>query len=113
MIDPIQHLLDEHVEIMKQVAGLRSAVADLRAHDEAALDRARPALESVGRMMATQLLRHARKEDEALFPAVEEVLGAGFGPTEMMRDEHRAIHERAEAFRTTLHELNEDRKSVV
>lgn len=107
MNDPIRQLLEEHVAIMAQVAGLRAAVADLRAFGDEALSRARPALESVGRMMATQLHRHARKEDEVLFPAVEAVLGEGAGPTEVMREEHRAIHERATRFRETLRELNE------
>jgi iron-sulfur cluster repair protein YtfE (RIC family) len=66
-------------------------------------------------MMATRLLRHARKEDEALFPAIEQALGlpvaspsgAGDGPTAVMREEHRVIHERSWLFRETLRELNE------
>jgi iron-sulfur cluster repair protein YtfE (RIC family) len=107
MHDPVQHLLDEHVDIMRQLAALRAAEADLRAHGDAALERARPALAAVGRMMATQLLTHARKEDDALFPAVEEVLGAGAGPTAVMREEHREIHAEAARFRATLRELNE------
>jgi iron-sulfur cluster repair protein YtfE (RIC family) len=58
-------------------------------------------------MMATRLLRHARKEDEALFPALERAFGAIDGPTAVMRQEHRAIHDRAWLFRETLRELNE------
>jgi len=107
MNDPIRHLLNDHVAIMSQVAGLRAAVADLRAFGDEALERARPSLEAVGRMMATQLHRHARKEDEVLFPAIEAVLGEGAGPTEVMRQEHRDIHSRAELFRATLKQLNE------
>jgi iron-sulfur cluster repair protein YtfE (RIC family) len=107
MPDPVQHLLDEHVDIMRQLAPLRTAMADLVIHGDAALERARPALDAVGRMMATQLLTHARKEDDALFPAVEEVLGAGAGPTSVMREEHREIHAEAARFHATLRELNE------
>jgi hemerythrin-like domain-containing protein len=58
-------------------------------------------------MMATRLLLHARKEDEALFPAIERALGAPGGPTTVMREEHREIHAHAQRFRDTLHELNE------
>ncbi|HEY6866823.1 MAG TPA: hemerythrin domain-containing protein [Candidatus Eisenbacteria bacterium] len=104
--DPIDRLLAEHEEIMAEVAELRRAVRDLDARGEAALPEATPALERVGQMMATRLLEHARREDEALFPALEEVLGAG-GPTGVMRLEHEAIHEQAALFRRTLRELNE------
>lgn len=107
MHDPIDHLLDEHVVIMNQIEGLRRAIDDLRARGDAALPDTRPVLENVGRMMATTLHRHARKEDEALFPALEAVFGTSGTPTAVMREEHRAIHGRAELFRRTLHELNE------
>ena len=92
---------------MAEVEILRRAVADLRERAGAALPSALPALRSVGRMMATRLLRHARKEDEALFPAMERAFGTTEGPTMIMREEHRAIHEHAGMFRETLHELNE------
>ena len=114
MQDPIDQLLAEHREIMAEVEALRRAVDDLRARGEVALPAAVPALASVGRMMATRLLRHARKEDEALFPAIERMLGmpagplgASAGPTAVMREEHRVIHERSRRFRETLRELNE------
>lgn len=107
MHDPIDQLLEEHREIMAEVAALRRAVDELRARGDAALPEALPALRSVGRMMATRLLRHARKEDEALFPAIERALETPDGPTAVMRQEHRVIHERAGLFRETLHQLNE------
>lgn len=107
MHDPIRHLLDEHREIMAQVAGLRHAVRLLAERGEQALPDALPALRQVGRMMATRLLHHARKEDEALFPALESRLGGEGGPTGVMRQEHRDIHEQAALFHQTLQELNE------
>lgn len=107
MTDPISHLLEEHRAIMAEVAALRRAIQDLRQYGEAAVTAAIPALESVGRMMATRLLRHARKEDEALFPAIEEALGMEHGPTSVMRQEHRDIHEQARRFRDTLKQLEE------
>jgi iron-sulfur cluster repair protein YtfE (RIC family) len=105
--DPIDHLLTEHREIMAEVEALRRAVADLRDRGEVALPAALPALRSVGRMMSTRLLRHARKEDEVLFPALERAFGSGDGPTWVMREEHRAIHEQVRLFKETLRELNE------
>jgi hemerythrin-like domain-containing protein len=105
--DPIDQLLEEHRDIMTEVEVLRRAVARLRDDGDAALPTTLPALRSVGRMMATRLLRHARKEDEVLFPALERAFGTIDGPTAVMRQEHRAIHDRARLFRATLRELNE------
>jgi hemerythrin-like domain-containing protein len=107
MRDPIDRLLAEHRTIMARIDDLRRALADLERRGEAALPDALSALETVSAMMGTELPAHARREDEALFPALEAVIGAGFGPTAVMREEHRAIHARAELFRRTLHELNQ------
>ncbi len=103
--DPIDRLLADHREIMAQVDGLRRAVDALARRGEAAVAESLPALEAAGRMMATRLLLHARKEDEALFPALEEAFGSPAGPTAVMRQEHRQIHAQADLFRRTLHEL--------
>jgi len=107
MRNPIDHLLDDHRIIMAKIESLRVAIEALRNGGDTALAGARPMLEEVGHMMATTLHRHARKEDEALFPALEAIFGTSGTPTAVMREEHRAIHSRAELFRRTLHELNE------
>lgn len=107
MRDPIDRLLEEHTAIMTEMAELRRAVRDLTERGEAALPAASGALASVSRMMATQLLAHARREDEALFPALEQIFGAEDGPTAVMRREHQEIHAQAALFRQTLHELNQ------
>jgi iron-sulfur cluster repair protein YtfE (RIC family) len=107
MRDPIERLLEEHRAILANVEHLRRALADLGGRGDDALPEVRPALEAVGEMMGTELLAHARREDEALFPALEAVLGGTDGPTGVMRAEHRAIHGQADRFRRTLHELNE------
>ena len=105
-MNPIEHLLYEHIEIMDQISDLRAAARDLAAHGEAALPEALPMLRHIGHMMETQLALHARKEDEALFPAIEAALG-GDSPTLTMRQEHRAIHAQGEVMRQTLRELHE------
>ncbi len=107
MQNPIDVLLKEHEIIMERVADLRRAVRDLKIRGDDVVDEALPALRSVGEMMATTLLLHARKEDEALFPALEAVFGTEMGPTAVMRQEHRAIHAQADLFRKTIRELHE------
>lgn len=106
-MNPIGHLLQEHRDIMAQVAGLRQAVADLSARGEAALPEALPVFRRMGRMMETQLALHAKKEDDALFPALEAIIGTEGTPTAVMRKEHTAIHAQGELLRKTLRELNE------
>lgn len=106
-MNPIEHLLQEHRDIMAQVANLRQAVADLSARGEAALPEALPVFRRVGRMMETQLALHAKKEDDALFPALEAIFGEDGSPTNAMRDEHKSIHAEGVLLRQTLHELND------
>jgi iron-sulfur cluster repair protein YtfE (RIC family) len=105
--DPIDRLLGEHRSIMAGLEGMRRAMSDLDQHGEAALSRARPALAAAGALMERELIAHARREDEALFPAVEAALGESAGPTAAMRAEHIEIHSQAEHFRRTLRELDE------
>lgn len=107
MNDPIDRLLHEHRQIMTTIEDLRRAIAELRRSGEGGLADALPALDRVGHMMATDLLAHARREDEALFPALEAVFGEEGTPTRVMREEHREIHRSAELFRRTLRELEE------
>jgi len=105
-MDAIRHLLDEHALIMGQLAELRGTVADLAARGEEALPDAMPVLQRAGALMETRLALHARKEEEALFPAMERIIGEE-GPTAVMRMEHEDIHGQAERLRATLRELNE------
>lgn len=105
--DPIERLLAEHLSIMRQASELREAAESLERAGEAALPGALPVLRATVRMIDAELLSHARREDDVLFPALERELGEDFGPTAVMRDEHRAIHEQAERFRSTLRRLNE------
>ena len=106
-MSPIEHLLGEHRDIMAQIADLRTAVRDLEVRGDAALPDALPVMSRIGRMMETQLALHARKEDEALFPAIEAIIGVEGGPTSVMRREHKDIHAHGELLRDTLHQLNE------
>lgn len=106
-MDPIERLLTEHREIRMEIERLKRAVRDLAERGDAAVAGAREPLATVARMMGSTLLEHARKEDDALFPAMERVFGFDGSPTGVMREEHREIRARAELFKKTLHELNE------
>lgn len=105
-MDAIKHLLDEHALIMSQLAELRGTVADLAARGEAGLPDALPVLARAGDLLGTRLESHARKEENALFPAMERVIGEQ-GPTAVMRMEHEDIHGQGRLLRDTLRELNE------
>ena len=103
---PIEHLLQEHRDIRAQIADLRAATCDLAMRGAAALPDALPVLRRIGQMMQTQLALHAKKEDEALFPAIEAVLGTDGSPTVVMRQEHDDIHARGAMMRQVLHQLS-------
>ncbi len=105
--DPIQRLLDEHAELMSRFEPLRHAVQRLGEQGEPALAEVLPELREASRVMSSDLLAHARREDEVLFTAVEQAFGGAFGPTMVMRQEHRDIHGNVDLFRATLHELND------
>jgi iron-sulfur cluster repair protein YtfE (RIC family) len=106
--DPIEELLQEHKIIMAQIADLRTAVADLAQRGEEALADTLPVFSRIGRMTATQLDLHRRKEDDVLFPLLEAVIGEGENTlTGVMRQEHRDIHQQGALLRETLHELNQ------
>ena len=113
MIDPIDLLLAEHRHLRIEIERLRGAVAELEARGDAALPVAMPALRAVVSMMAGPLLVHARKEDDALFPAVERALGEAEGPTGVMRREHVEIHDRARRFRETLRQLHDEEHPAI
>jgi iron-sulfur cluster repair protein YtfE (RIC family) len=97
--DPIQRLLDEHADLRARLEPLRRAVRDLPAGGPVDVAAALRALRDGARILTTDLIAHARREDEAFFPAVEEAMGGAFGPTSVMRQEHVSIHDGADRFR--------------
>jgi regulator of cell morphogenesis and NO signaling len=104
----IDHLLRDHEQFQPKIQALRDAADDLAKRGDAALADAVPVLVGFGRFMETTLALHARKEDDALFPAVEDVLGPGSGPTPVMREEHIEIHGKGADFRKVLEEVEVD-----
>ncbi len=105
MNDAIDVLLEEHRRLMLPIHDLRRVVESLAARGDAALPEARSVLAEAALLMTTRLLEHARKEDEALFPALERTFDRGHGPTAVLRAEHVDIEARAQLFKRTVHEL--------
>jgi DNA-binding SARP family transcriptional activator len=105
--DPIQRLLDEHVELLARLEPLRRALHELPAGGAESLNAALPALREAAQMMTTDLIAHARREDDIFFVAVELAMGGTFGPTTVMRSEHAEIHAGADRFESTLRELQD------
>lgn len=105
--DPIQRLLDEHADLMSRLEPLRTAIRSLSQDGASPAGELLPALRDAALLLTTDLIAHARREDEAFFPAVEAAMGESFGPTTVMRAEHAVIHGGADHFRATLHELHE------
>ena|SRR5689334_3738621 len=112
--DPIDRLLEEHAQLQRRFTPLREVLRQLESGDPVALGAVLPALRGVSRVMSTELIAHARREDDIFFPAVERVLGEGNGPTQLMREEHVEIHRGTDRFRETLRELHEvDHPAIV
>jgi regulator of cell morphogenesis and NO signaling len=107
MRDPIDRLLEEHQYIMSELVELRHACEMLSERGVSAWEELAPRLTAIGVLMTRELPAHARREDDALFPALEALLGRDESPTSQMRLEHRDLHAQAMVFRTTLQELNE------
>ncbi len=105
--DPIQRLLNEHAELMAKLEPIRRAVHELSADGSEAMPRALPALREGARILTTELIAHAHREDVVFFPAIEAAIGGAFGPTSVMRQEHVSIHAGADQFQATLHELQQ------
>lgn len=105
--DPIQRLLNEHAELMSKLGPFRRAVHELSTGGPEQLTRALPALREGVRILTTELIAHAHREDAVFFPAVEAASGGAFGPTTVMRREHVSIHAGADQFHSTLHELQQ------
>ncbi len=101
-MQPLEQLRREHRDILAQIADLRAVVRDLTLRGAAALPEAQPVLRRIALLTETQLMRHAQQEDEALFPALEALLGADGSPTTVMRAEHADIHAQAAVLRSLL-----------
>lgn len=105
--DPIDRLLAEHTSLQLRLAPLRALIEHADSGAPLSPAHAARVFSDVSRVMSTELLAHARREDDVFFPAVEHVLGSVFGPTQVMRVEHAEIHRGIDRFRDTLRQIHE------
>jgi len=103
-----QVLLEEHEKIRAVVNPAVEARKDVAQRGEAALREHGAALSALAGLLIGDLSRHAAKEDEILFPAIEAALGSSQGPTAVMRAEHRGIHACGARYRQLLAGLRLD-----
>ena len=104
---PIEQLLEEHKVILAQVDQMQQAAEQLENGGEASVAAALPVFSRFGEMTRTRLDLHRRKEDDVLFPVIEEAFDGLEAPTGPMREQHKEIHAQGAVFRQTLQELNE------
>lgn len=78
---PIQDLGQEHVVVLERLQELSQAIGGQS-------PKALQVVKEVAQFLDGDVERHLRKEEEALFPPVERIIGAEGGPTHVMRLEH-------------------------
>lgn len=88
-----QPLRDEHKELIPHIEKIL-AVAD--SIPEAPLEEIRAGVKDVYEVLAYDLIPHAQAEDEALYPAVQKVLGSSDATRTMSRDHVEVGHYIAE-----------------
>ena len=105
--DPIQRLLEEHADLLRRLEPFRRAVREYPASAGATRDAHLANLREGVHVLTTDLHAHSLREDDVFFPAVERAIGGSFGPTNVMRSEHRSIRAGAGEFAVTLRELQD------
>ena len=86
---PLENLMEEHRSALANLDALEEAIPALGSKAEAMAT-----VEEVVRFLDRELELHLRKEEEALFPQLERQIGAGGGPTYVMRLEHRDLRQK-------------------
>ena len=81
-----QPIRDEHRELLPHVESLRTA-AEVAADESSSRQQVQDVLDRALDFLTGHLIPHATAEDEVLYPAVEQVMGAP-GATRTMRRDH-------------------------
>ncbi|MBI2864027.1 MAG: hemerythrin domain-containing protein [Chloroflexi bacterium] len=81
-------LRQDHIAVLAELGRLSDAGRQLTSQSEAEAGEARRVIGEVADFLAKELEIHLQKEEEALFPPMEEVIGSGGGPIAVMRYEH-------------------------
>lgn len=83
-----ESLRKDHIAVLAELARLREAGDKLTSGSDAEVGAAKQTIGEVAAFLHKELEIHLRKEEEALFPALEAVIGSQGGPTVVMRYEH-------------------------
>ncbi len=95
MTDPIENLTAEHVMALEVLDRLEGLLA------KGAFDTGdAQTLKEINTFFAGELAVHLRKEEEALFPALEMHLGREGGPIGVMLSEHEDLRRTFDLFKT-------------
>ena len=109
---PIDSLAEDHIAVIAQLNRLREAGAKLTSVTENQVDEAKIAIGEVATFLATELELHLRKEEEALFPPLENVIGASGGPTAVMRYEHVDLREQNQELQKLVADFDDAEKTL-
>ncbi|MDP2947960.1 MAG: hemerythrin domain-containing protein [Chloroflexota bacterium] len=88
---PLASLSAEHEVALDILDRLQAAVESLATGSP--LSQHLAVLAEVAHFLTVDLAQHIRQEEDALFPLLEEVMGAGAGPPAVMRMEHQELSE--------------------
>ncbi len=86
----IQKLVQEHTDSEARYQGLEMLLNDIAVNPDWSSDRIRD-FDAFAHYFRVDLVVHMRKEDEVLYPALEEFLPRDIGPLMVLRTEHDDI----------------------
>ncbi|MBI2370822.1 MAG: hemerythrin domain-containing protein [Deltaproteobacteria bacterium] len=98
-MDPIANLQAEHVVALEKLDALESVIKTL---ERGGSPEAVATVSDVIAFLNAELELHIRKEEEALFPPLDVMIGSGLGPTAVMRMEHNDLKARRDALKAAL-----------
>jgi regulator of cell morphogenesis and NO signaling len=94
----VEILIAEHRAVETALEELEGLINDFLTNSEVP-DAAKQALGNLSDFLSRDLALHIRKEDDALFPALEKFLPREQGPLAVMSHEHREITQENQALR--------------
>ncbi|MDO8670052.1 MAG: hemerythrin domain-containing protein [Dehalococcoidia bacterium] len=81
-------LRQDHIAVLDGLRRLAAAGSKITSKSETEVSEARQTISEIAAFLGTELELHLQKEEGALFPPMEAVMGTGGGPVAVMRYEH-------------------------
>lgn len=98
-------LRDDHENVLANLNRLDKSLQALATDTNSDVRGAKRALAQAVDFLQQELELHLRKEEEALFPPLEAIIGAMGGPTAVMRAEHQSLRTKNGELQTLVKEL--------